>query len=209
MTISNVVVDLSHHNRVADFRTVKADGIEAVIHKATQGFRYRDPKYADRRGRALGADLLWGAYHFGVSGDGIAQAEHFLAVVGPQAGDLLVLDFEPNPSGGDMTVDEAEDFVVHVYGVTGRWPGLYSGGYYLREKLRGDPDTILSNCWLWLAQWGPVPRIPGPWSTWVLWQYTDGAIGPEPHVVAGIGHCDRDKFNGDLDALGRFWRNES
>lgn len=39
MPIINVVVDLSHHNRVSDFNTVRADGIVSVIHKATQGFR--------------------------------------------------------------------------------------------------------------------------------------------------------------------------
>lgn len=43
--IINAVVDLSHHNRVEDFNAVKADGIVGVIHKATQGFRYTDPKY--------------------------------------------------------------------------------------------------------------------------------------------------------------------
>jgi GH25 family lysozyme M1 (1,4-beta-N-acetylmuramidase) len=86
--IISAVVDLSHHNRVEDFNTVKADGIVGVIHKATKGFRYTDPT---------------------------------------------------------------------------------------------------------------------AWSTWTMWQYTDGAIGPEPHVVDGIGHCDRDKFNGNFDALERLW----
>jgi lysozyme len=38
-----------------------------------------------------------------------------------------------------------------------------------------------------------------------MWQYTDGAVGPEPHVVAGIGYCDRDKFNGDLTQLHKLW----
>ena len=33
----NVVVDLSHHNENVDVVKMKADGIVAVIHKATQG----------------------------------------------------------------------------------------------------------------------------------------------------------------------------
>jgi lysozyme len=39
---------------------------------------------------------------------------------------LLVLDFEPNPSGSSMTLEEARAFVTHVHTVTGRWLGLYS-----------------------------------------------------------------------------------
>lgn len=202
--VINVVVDLSHHNRVADFNAVKSDGIVGVIHKATQGFRYTDPKYQSRRSKALDVGLLWGAYHFGVGGDGVSQAEHFLSVVNPGPHDLLVLDLEDNPTGSTMTIDDAEEFVDHIYGVVGRWPGLYTG-HYIKEKLGNRTDTLLANCWFWLAQYGTRASVPPAWSTWTVWQYTDGAVGPEPHSVEGIGHCDRDKFNGDVDALRRLW----
>jgi lysozyme len=203
-TIINAVVDLSHHNRVADFNAAKADGIVGVIHKATQGFRYTDPKYESRRSKALDAGLLWGAYHFAVGGDGAAQADYFLKFVEPKENDLVVLDLENNPSGSSMTIDEAEEFVEYIHSSLRRWPGLYSG-HYIKEKLGNNTDTILSNCWLWIAQYGERARVPSAWSTWTMWQYTDGAIGPEPHVVDGIGHCDRDMFNGNLDALKNLW----
>jgi len=206
-TIINAVVDLSHHNRVADFEATKADGISGIIHKATQGFRYTDPKYQSRCSKALDAGLLWGAYHFAVGGDGVGQAEHFLSVVNPGPTDLLVLDLENNPSGSSMTIDEAEEFVDHVHRATDRWPGLYSG-HYIKERLTNNRDTILSNCWFWLAQYGEHAAAPPAWSTWTMWQYTDGAIGPEPHTVEGIGYCDRDKFNGDLEALRNLWIHE-
>ena len=206
MEFLNVIVDLSHHNRVADFDAAKSDGILGVIHKATQGFRYVDPKYESRRTKALDAGLMWGAYHFGVGGDGIAQAQHFLEVVKPDLNlrDLLVLDFEANPSGSSMSLEEAEEFVEYVQHITGRWPGLYAG-HYLKEILGNQTDTSLANCWLWFARYGPPPKVPAAWTTWTMWQYTDGAVGDEPHAVAGIGHCDRDKFNGDLAALKKLW----
>ena len=47
--------------------------------------------------------------------------------------------------------------------------------------------------------------VPPNWQTWTLWQYTDGGVGPEPHGIAGVGRCDRDKFNGDADMLRTFW----
>jgi GH25 family lysozyme M1 (1,4-beta-N-acetylmuramidase) len=55
---------LSHHDDVADFGAVKVAGMAGIIHKATEGVGFTDKLYADRRGRALGVGLLWGADHF-------------------------------------------------------------------------------------------------------------------------------------------------
>ena len=202
----NVVVDLSHHNGKPDFAQAKADGIIGVIHKATQGLTGVDPMYAENRRKALDAGLLWGAYHFGVQADGSQQADHFLDIVNPDPQTLLVLDYEPNPLGETMTLNQAREFVAHVNTVLARFPGLYSG-HLIKEQLGGQPkDPILTNCFLWLAQYASAPSsIPPTWSTWTLWQYTDGMHGPEPHSVNGIGHCDRDKFNGGLANFKKLW----
>jgi lysozyme len=66
-------------------------------------------------------------------------------------------------------------------------------------------DPVLKQCWFWLAQYGPTPVVPANWETWTMWQYTDGANGPEPHKVDGIGRCDRDKFNGSVRQLKELW----
>jgi lysozyme len=201
---ANAIVDLSHHNAAVDFDAARAAGIVAAIHKTTQGDQYVDPTYAPRRPRALASGMLWGAYHFGVGADGGAQADHFLATVGSDAGTLRVLDFEANPQGPSMTLAQARAFVTRVFDRTGRWPGLYSG-HYLKELLNGGSDPVLQNCWLWLSQYGSEPVIPPNWSRWTLWQYTDGGAGPPPHEVPGIGRCDRDTFNGTLDGVRQLW----
>lgn len=200
----NVVVDLSHFNTVSSFETVKADGIVGVIHKATQGTNEQDPEYHSRRSQALAAGLWWGAYHFGVGEDGAAQANYFLSVVNPGPQDLLVLDFEQNPGGPSMTIEQAEQFVTRVQQATGRMPGIY-GGSYLRELLGNTLNPTLAQCWFWLSEYGPTPHVPQNWPTWTMWQYTDGQVGPEPHSVNGIGNCDRDQFNGEMDGLQRLW----
>jgi lysozyme len=205
MTTINVVVDLSHFNTVSSFETVKGDGIVGVIHKATQGTSMLDSMYHMRKGEATASGLWWGAYHFGVGGeDGAAQAKYFLSVVQPGPNDLLVLDLEENPGGAGMSLIEAEDFVKYVEAETGRWPGLY-GGSYVKEILGNNKETALSFCWFWLSEYGPTPRVPPAWDTWTMWQYTNGVVGPEPHAVAGIGNCDRDKFNGDMEGLQKLW----
>ena len=200
----NVVVDISHHNGDVDFAALRAAGIVAVIHKATQGVSDADPTYSSHRTAAQQAGLLWGAYHFGVDGDGVQQAINFLNVVGDATGTVIVLDFETNPTGPTMSLEEARAFVTHVNSVTGRYPGLYSG-HDIKQALGSGKDPVLANCWFWLAQYGPTPVVPPNWSTWTLWQYTDGALGPLPHEVPGVGLLDRDVFNGTADQLQAFW----
>jgi lysozyme len=65
---------------------------------------------------------------------------------------------------------------------------------------------VLAHCPLWLARHGEAPPdAPLPWSQWTLWQYTDGALGPEPRTVPGIGPCDRNLFNGTREELLARW----
>ena len=202
----NNVIDISHHNTVASFQEVKANGIVGVFHKATQGKTMIDAKYHSRRTRALAAGLLWGAYHFGTKGNVEQQVDNFLEVTNPTATDLLVLDFEPNGESGTMTRSEAEKFVTLVNERTGRFPGLYSGQFFLREKLGNNTTTVLKNCFLWMARYSSTrPTVPPAWTTFTFWQYTDGNAGDQPHQVPGIGRCDRDKFNGSLEGLQRLW----
>jgi lysozyme len=200
----NVVVDISHHNGIVNLNSAKGDGIVGVIQKATQGRTFVDPTYRNNRTKAQNAGLLWGAYHFGTGSDGVRHAEHFLNTVKPDDKTLLVLDFEGNPQGADMTLEQAREFVIHIHAVTGRFPGFYSG-HDIKRLLGTNRDPILANCWFWLAQYGPTPVVPRNWETWTMWQYTDGAVGPEPHRVAGIGRCDRNKFNGSENNLRKLW----
>lgn len=200
----NAVVDISHHNGGSlDFAKAKADGILGVIHKASQGVAIGDARYDSNRTKATAAGLLWGAYHFGTNDDAVKQATFFLSKVGNPKDVLMVLDYEPN-GGSTMTLQQARDFVTHVHGVTGRFPGLYSGNL-IKSTLGSKKDPLLANCWFWLAQYGPTAVVPANWSTWTMWQYTDGTAGPGPHSVDGIGPCDRDKFNGSEEQLHKLW----
>jgi lysozyme len=204
MPESNVVIDLSHHNQNLNFASIGSSGILGIIHKATQGIGYTDPTYLPHKTDALANGLLWGAYHFGTGSDGIQQAQQFLDVVQPDDQTLLILDFEANGQGPSMTLEEARAFVTHINEETGRYPGLYSG-HYIKDLLGTNSDPVLSNCWFWLSQYGPTAVVPSNWSDWTMWQYTDGAVGPQPHIVPGAGMCDRDKFNGDEAALRALW----
>lgn len=200
----STVVDLSHHNGNIDLLRARDAGLLGVIHKATQSTRFVDPKYEANRRAARDAGLLWGAYHFGAGGRGADQARHFLNVVQPGPDDLLVLDYERNPRGETMGLVAAREFVTCVAESTGRYPGVYGGGW-IKSVLGNRRDATLGRCWCWIAQYATRPRLQATWTNWTLWQYTDGRFGPEPHSVPGIGPCDRDQFQGDEVALRAFW----
>lgn len=205
MPVTNSVIDLSHHNGTnLNFAQAKADGILGVIHKATQGESYVDPTFAANRTAALNAGLLFGAYHFGTGANGISQAEQFLNTVAPDDKTVVVLDFEDNPTGGSMTLEEARAFVTHIHEKLDRWPGFYSG-HTIKRALGTSVDPVLKNCWFWLAQYSSTAVVPPCWSKWTMWQYTDGGVGPQPHAVNGIGRCDREFYNGTATQLKNWW----
>jgi len=204
MALFNAVVDLSHHNTVTSFQQIRDAGILAVIHKATQGTGVVDAEYDNRRNDALRAGLLFGSYHFGNNDDPDVQADHYLDTV--ETTELMVLDFEPNPRDGTMTLAQAEAFVRRIKDKTGRFPGLYSGQSFINDQLGNNTSTVLKECFFWIARYSTqVPKIPPAFPFFTLWQYTDGSAGPQPHGVPGVGRCDRNKFNGDEAGLKRLF----
>lgn len=175
-----------------------------MIHKATEGIKYSDPRYIARQMEAEKKGLLWGAYHFGTDTNGVIQANHFLNQIGNTSNTLLVLDVEPH-NKKIMSQQQVEDFIRTVQNKTGKLVMIY-GSYYILNKYylflkKSNP--------LWIALYKKSIKIPSGWNNWVLWQYTDGKRGLEPHKIEGVGVCDRDKFNGSVDELHQFWLNGS
>jgi len=224
---ANSVVNLSHYDLMRpDFDRMKAEGIIGVIHEASYPRFERDASYGTRQTAAARAGLMWGAYHFGDATDPIRQAEHFLSVVesnwrGPglqTGGVLLVLDFEKNGHypGGSMRVDQAVTFAERIRQRTGKYPGIYSNEYRLRQVLNSPSVTasqrdILTNCWLWIANYHTEPRATSTWSHWTLWQYTGDGVcdlprSQYPKSVANIRKAERNIFRGNLAGLQAFWQ---
>src|SRR5216684_1514896 len=231
---SNSVVNMSHYDLMrVDFVGMKNEGVVGVIHEATFPRLQRDWRYFERQAAASEAGLLWGAYHFGDGTNPISQADHFLATVGSshppaskaddpekrRAGVLLVLDFEKNGHypGGSMSVAQAVAFVQRIKERTGKYPGIYASEYRLRQMLYGPGSSVahravVSNCWLWIANYQSEPRYTSPWRGWDLWQYTgDGKCGLRPRSafptqVANLRKAERNIFRGNNALLQAFWQ---
>lgn len=112
-------------------------------------------------------------------------------------------------SGGNtMTIDQVRKFATLVSEQQGKNIVLCSGSVVKKELAGKPPDPILGQCALWIVQYADRPsNIPATWANerWSLWQYTDGAAGPEPHEAPGVGPCFRDRFNGSESEFKAFW----
>jgi lysozyme len=227
---ANSILSLSHYDEQRlDFCSLHRDGVEGIIHEATFPACDSDPKYFARQNEAASAGLLWGAYHYGNASDPARQAEHFLEVVRSDwqqggsrlEGVLLVLDAEKNSHypGGSMQAHQAVDFMRRVHAITGVYPGLYSGEYWLR-RVFADPSVdsasrdVLAKSWLWIANYHQPPAATSPWPNWTLWQYTgDGVCGlPSSSFPTGVGsfhRAERTVFSGSRTALRSFWKEHS
>jgi lysozyme len=198
----DAIIDLSHYQPTVDFTQLKAGGIVAIIHKATEGRTSKDALCQPRRALALQAGLLFGTYHFGTNGDVKQQIANYLQGYVP--GDLCCLDIEKSGKDGStsMSLAQAEEFADAVEAKTGRPPMIYGGGDYLRDVLRPPATSRLGRCPLWWARYSSSPptQLPAPWKSWALWQYS--CNGKVPGV---IGDCDRNRFAGDEAALSALW----
>ena len=202
------VVDLYHGDRVDSFAEAKAHGVLAVIHKATTGATGHDTLYAARRKDARDAGLLWGAYHWGTAAPVADQVKNFLAVAEPDADTLIALDYEKDV-GNQMTLDGARAFLQGIQDKLGRRAVLYSANT-VKEALGTKKDAFFGSHRLWLAQYGTQPKVQASWTTFWLWQYTDGTSGPDPKKVPGIpgntlGQVDCDHYLGTPEQLRAEW----
>jgi lysozyme len=201
----DTIIDLNHQGR-PDFAALAQGGIVAVLHKATEGATFQDPEYQTRRVLAKTQGLLWGSYHF-VSGASVTdQVDNYVSHAAPAADEAICIDYEHSSSGPDMTLAQLERFVVLLTQRLGRAPMIY-GGDLLRHALQLNPSATLAKCPLWYSRYASDPTgiPPAVWSAFTLWQYTDGASGPQPHDAPGIGRCDRSRYDGTVQELRAAW----
>jgi len=203
-----IVVDIYHRNRVESFATARNAGVHGIIHKASTGATGRDEAYSDRRQRAIDAGMLWGAYHWGTSRPVAQQVENFLAAADPDDRTLVALDFEDDP-GNQMTLNGAREFLQLIEQRLGRKAVLYSANT-IKGALGNSVDPFFGSHRLWLAQYGTTPRVQASWSTYWLWQYTDGTAGPGPRSAPGLpgnhlGNLDCNHYKDSPEQLAAEW----
>jgi GH25 family lysozyme M1 (1,4-beta-N-acetylmuramidase) len=200
-------VDVSNWNGAINWTKVAGAGYRFAFAKATEGTAYTDKTYTANRNGSEAAGLVFGAYHFarpggkgiaGATASAIKQANHFLAVAGPQPGELPpVLDLEMTGNlGKQRLLAWTLAWLAQIEARTGVEPFLYTSPLFWKGHLGDSTAAAAAGTGLWIAHWTSktAPQVPAQnWNGdgWTFWQWTDCV------AVPGIRHCtDGDRLNG-------------
>jgi GH25 family lysozyme M1 (1,4-beta-N-acetylmuramidase) len=200
-------LDVSNWNGTIKWAKVAHAGYRFAFGKATEGTSYTDKTYMTNRNGSEGAGLVFGAYHFarpagknlaGATASAIRQANHFLAVAGPQPGELPpVLDLEAT---GNLPKQRLLAWTLAWLGQitarTGVEPFVYTSPLFWKGHLGDSTAAAAAGTGLWIAHWTSrtSPLVPAQnWNGngWRFWQWTNCI------AVPGVQHCsDGDRMNG-------------
>lgn len=200
-------VDVSNWQHTIDWTKVAGAGYSFAFGKATEGTTYSDPTYPANRSGSEGAGLAFGAYHFArpagtsqaaATASAIAQADYFVNVAAPVAGELPpVLDLEATGAlGPTLLTLWTQSWLDEVYARTGVRPFVYTSPAFWNGNLANTTDIAASGYGLWVAHWTSatapwVPALNWDGAGWSFWQWTNSS------TVPGItGRTDADRMNG-------------
>ena len=200
-------LDVSHWNGSVDWIQVVGGGYTFLFAKATEGTTLTDPTYAINRAGTNGIGMRFGAYHFarpggsgdsGIAANAIAQADYFVGVAQPAAGDLPpVLDLETKGTLAMAGLQKwTQAWLGEVYARTGVQGLIYASPSFWKTALGDTTSFAAAGNRLWIAHWtkNAKPTVPASnWAGtgWTFWQWTDCS------KIPGFVHCsDGDRMNG-------------
>ncbi len=206
-------IDVSKWQNVIDWHKVAGAGIRFAVVRATRGQSYQDPTFDANVAGASAQGIVVGAYHrattSGSLGDARIEADHFLAVAAPHAGQLIpALDIEEaNGLTPSKLVAWVKAWVTRVRNVLGVRPMIYSSPHFWTTYMGNSTWFADHGYPLWIAHWDAVtPSVPADdWQGrgWLFWQYKVTGGGSVPGVTTSI---DRDKLQGANLGIGRIAR---
>ena len=189
-------MDVSSYQGYINYDAVKAEGIEYVYIKATEGTWETDDylKYNYENAKRVGMKV--GFYHFvrARSEEGAKlEAKYFAnAISGMEPDCRLAMDFEIFGSLSWWEVNYlSKIFLEETKRLTGKDMVIYSNTSTAENMFSKD---LAKEYPLWVAQYGmPYPEDNGNWSNWVGFQYTSKGM------LNGIdGYVDLDRFTKEI-----------
>jgi len=209
---SVVVIDAWELNEIDFDALAREPKVVGLIHRAAMG-TVVDERYAERAREARRRGMLFGAYHVGVEGYPVEQADIFLDAVGDHTGMLLALDLEDVHDPRRMNIAEAIQFIERVRARTGRTPVIY-GNHKVIAALSADPafQRTAGSAPIWYARYRDEfwPEDLGAWRSYLLWQFSSEVNCRRPgscrYRAPGVQHdMDFNVFPGTRDELAALW----
>jgi GH25 family lysozyme M1 (1,4-beta-N-acetylmuramidase) len=201
--------DLNHYHFIRDWNALATSGATFFGAKATEGAHTVDDQFENHRdgfrANCQGFTMAIWYHFFHAEKDPVTQAEHFADVVGPLGPrERLCCDFEGvsyrNVDLGLMRLHGLQ-FLEAFYArldslgiLAGTRPLIYTSDQHW--KVIGDPAwQRAAGMDLWVPRYHlPDPaapsKLPSPWATWQILQYTDGDKGIHQDVPGcGLVDC--------------------
>ncbi|MDM0107874.1 glycoside hydrolase family 25 protein [Variovorax sp. J22R24] len=201
-----LVIDAFADNTIVWDKLQTERRVVAIIHKSTIGTTRIDSGYFARKAEAKQRGYLWGSYHWGLTGEPEAQADHYIDTVKPEAGELISLDLEDATSDELMDAAEALRFIKRVKERTGRFPVLYTNHASAKLISANFRNTDFARTPLWYARFrSSVSDFPtGVWPTYSLWQFSSEILVQLP-IPGTRPDIDVNVFNGTIAQLKAKW----
>lgn len=204
-------IDISSNQGHVRFDQVKADGIDLVYLRASDGVNWTDPEFYNYAAAAWAEGLPVGAYHYlRARADADEQARQFVERC-KRAGCTKnpMIDVEPENNKGKKSPEWLEailKFSDVVERAFGKKPFVYSYPGFLDAMTAFKTSAELAEHPLWIADYSlerPVePWVPAPWTRWVGWQYAAGDHRGRVGRVKGVTtDVDRNHFRLSLEEL--------
>lgn len=173
-------IDVSSHNGIIDYSSLKGDSVEFVWIKASEGVDFKDKNFYLNYDGAGESGLKRGAYHFfRFDRDGVEQALNLLDVVGDRKLEMgVAVDIESSGNPQDIDDDLVKErlaTMVEYLNLRGLAPTLYCNKKdYYRYLENSFPGNSLWICALSEDQIA---------SEWTFWQFShhgtlNGIKGP-------------------------------
>lgn len=195
-------IDVSRWQGRINWDAVKRAGIDFAIFKATEGVNYIDPSFAENRSACRSLRIPHAFYHYAGTNNPVAEARYFLSVEGRENGEGQMLDFEGSILNVSDPAGWAKSWLDAVHDLSHNRPLIYMSGS-TTTRFNWHP-VIGENYGLVEASWGSSSPGSGEWPFWGIWQNSDSGL------VSGVsGRVDTDIFAGNLDALNRYFANDS
>ncbi len=217
-----IVIDAYYNNSI-DWDKLHTDRrVVGILHKATEGKDFTDPKYQSRKNHAKSLGYKWGSYHLLRKGDPIGQAKFYLEATGTKNRDeIMALDIEctVNSQCGvenyRVSLGEIKSFLKYIEKKTGRLPIFYANQSVVKGlSVKFPNDKLLAKTPLWYARFkAQVTDFPtGIWKTYTFWQFSSeiNCKAEEKclyRVPGTLSDMDINVYNGSPDKLRKHWGN--
>ncbi len=204
-------IDISNNNPGVDMPTARRQGVSVLVAKCSQGWAggpggWMDWTFVDivNRARAAGIPVV-GGYHWGLRGNGAAQAQQFvrsLERVGGPRGLLCALDIERNDWNQGLNIDAAtvDDFLREWDQITSLQPILLYGASWYHDGYLGAGARWPNRPLWWAGYNGAAGQIQsllpsvtpgwmvpfGGWTSYAIRQFTSQAVAGGVTVDANV-----------------------